>query len=288
MKFCLPLAFVSTDQWAPLARTAEAAGFEALILSDHLFYPNQLQTPYPYTPDGRPLWEPSTAWPDPLIAIGALSGVTEKLRFITAVYLLPLRHPVAAAKAIATAAVFARDRLTLGIGAGWMREEFEVVGSPFERRGARLEESLEVIKKLWAGGAVEHHGEFYDFDALEISPVPAERVPVWGGGTSDLALRRAGSRFDGWTSQIQTTAELHEFVPRLQAARRDSPLAEEPFDICAAVSDAFALEHYEGLGELGVTHMITVPWLLYGVREDDLKKRCDALKRFGDDVIALQ
>jgi alkanesulfonate monooxygenase SsuD/methylene tetrahydromethanopterin reductase-like flavin-dependent oxidoreductase (luciferase family) len=169
-----------------------------------------------------------------------------------------------------------------------MRQEFEVVGQPFDRRGARTEEAIAVLRKLWAGGMVEHHGEFYDFEPIQISPVPTQRVPIWGGGTTDLALRRSATQLDGWASQIQTTAELHEFVSKIQAYRRDSPLASEPFEICAAVQDAFTLESYAALGDLGVTELITVPWLLYGVTDDDLHKKCDALRRFGDEVISRQ
>jgi alkanesulfonate monooxygenase SsuD/methylene tetrahydromethanopterin reductase-like flavin-dependent oxidoreductase (luciferase family) len=169
-----------------------------------------------------------------------------------------------------------------------MRQEFEVVGQPFERRGARMLEGLEVLEKLWRGGVVEHHGEFYDFEPLEISPVPDRPIPIWGGGTSDIALRRAATRMAGWTSQIQTTAEINELVPKMQAYRADSPLAGQPFDVCAAVTDAYTSDHYAKLAELGITHLITVPWLLYGVTDDDLQKKCDALRRFGDAVIAQQ
>jgi probable F420-dependent oxidoreductase len=288
MKFCVPFAFNPAEQWPALARAAEDAGFEAVILSDHLFYPERLATPYPYTDDGVPLWEPSTPWPDPLVAVGALGAVTQRIRFLTAVYLLPLRHPVMAAKQIASAAVFSGGRLTLGVGCGWMRQEFDVVGQPFERRGARMMESLEVLEKLWRGGAVEHHGEFHDFEPLEISPVPASPIPIWGGGTSEIALRRAATRMAGWVSQIQTTAEMNEFVPKLRAWRADSPLADEPFEICAAVMDAYKPESYAALEEIGVTQLTTVPWRLYGVTDDDVQKKCDALRRFGDEVIARQ
>lgn len=288
MKFCLPLAFNPTEQWTTLARSAEEAGFAGLILSDHLIYPGTLETPYPYTADGRPPWEPSTDWPDPLVAVGALSSVTERIRFITSIYILTLRHPVAAAKLIASADVFSGGRLTLGIGSGWMREEFALLGESFEQRGTRMEEQVKVLRKLWDGGMVEHHGEHYDFEPLQSSPTPPGRIPIWGGGITSVAMRRAAQQMDGWVSQILRTADLRAYVPRLRAFRRDSPLADEPFDVCSAVEDAYTLDSYRELGELGVTHMITVPWLLYGSRDGDLQKKCDGLKRFGDEVIARQ
>jgi len=106
VRFAIALAFNPARQWIPLARAAERAGFEAMVVSDHLVYPGELRSAYPYTEDGKPRWQEETAWPDPLIAVGALAGATERLRFITSIYILPLRHPVVAAKQVATASVF--------------------------------------------------------------------------------------------------------------------------------------------------------------------------------------
>ncbi len=286
VRFAIALAFNPARQWIPLAQAAEQAGFESVVVSDHLIYPGELRSPYPYTDDGRPRWERATAWPDPLIAVGALAGATARLRFITSIYVLTLRHPVVAAKQVATASVFSGGRLTLGVGAGWMREEFALLGQPFAGRGRRLEEAVEVMRKLWAGGMIEHHGEFYDFAPLEMSPVPDEPVPIWGGGTSDAALRRAATRFDGWASEIQTRAEIREITAKLRAWRQDSLLAGEPFGICAAVKDAYTPEHYAEMAELGVSQLITVPWLFYGTTGDDLEAKLDGIRRFGDEVIA--
>ena len=286
VRFAIALAFNPASQWTRLARAAEEAGFAAVVVSDHLVYPGDLRSRYPYTADGTPRWEAATAWPDPLIAVGAMAGATERLEFITSVYLLGLRHPVVAAKQVATASVFAAGRLVLGVGAGWMREEFELLGQPFSQRGRRLEESVAVMRKLWAGGMVEHHGEFYDFAPIQMSPLPARPVPIWGGGTSDAALRRAATRFDGWASEIQTRAEIRAITARLRAWRGDSPLAEEPFGICAAVKDAFSPDHFVELAELGVTRLITVPWLFYGVTDDDLDRKLEGIRRFGEEVIA--
>ena len=112
MEFALALAFNPASQWIPLARAAEQAGFGSVVVSDHLVYPGELKSAYPYTDDGQPRWERSTAWPDPLIAIGAMAGATERLRFVTSIYILTLRHPVVAAKQAATAAarIFSMSR----------------------------------------------------------------------------------------------------------------------------------------------------------------------------------
>ncbi|MGH0034003.1 MAG: TIGR03619 family F420-dependent LLM class oxidoreductase [Myxococcota bacterium] len=285
MKFCIALAYNDPRELVALARAAEAGGFEAVILSDHLVYPQTLATPYPYTSDGRPRWEPDTPWPDPFVTIGALATATERLRFITSIYVLPLRHPVIAAKSIATAAVLSGDRVVLGIGAGWMKEEFELVGQPFARRGRRLEESLGILRALLSGEPVAHEGEFYRFDAVQMSPVPDAPLPVWGGGVSRPALRRAASLCDGWLSEIHRQDELPGILKTLREARQDSPRAGTPFSVCAAVADAFTPDAYRRLEEQGVTHLVTVPWLFYGPAET-LERKCAGIARFADEVIA--
>ena len=152
---------------------------------------------YPYTATGERRWEPFTPWPDPVVAIASMAAVTERLNFFTSVYVMPLRSPFAVAKAWGTLAVMSGNRVALGIGMGWMEEEFEMMEQPFARRGKRGDEMLEVLRTLWSGGWVEHHGEFYDFDKLEMSPAPTAPVPIFVGGLSEAALRRA-ARNDGW------------------------------------------------------------------------------------------
>jgi probable F420-dependent oxidoreductase len=286
MKWCMPLAFNAESQWTALAKTAEEAGFNAVVISDHLIYPEILETPYPYTRNGNPRWQPETAWPDPLIALTALASATTRLRFITSVYLLPLRHPVAAAKQIATAEIFSKSRLTLGVGVGWMREEFDLLGIPFADRGRRMVEALEIMQRLWKGGFVDHRGEFYDIPSLQINPTPNAPIPIWGGGTSEVALKRAATLFDGWLSEVQNTHELPGFIETLARFRADSQRAGEPFAINASVRDAITLEQFRSLRDLGVTHLNVVPWLLQGMTEDDVSKKCDGIRRFGDQIIS--
>ncbi len=285
MDFCIAVAYSDPEDLCEIALAAESAGFGGIVVSDHVIHPAQLSTPYPYTADGQPRWEPDTPWPDPLIAVGAMAAVTRKLRFITSVLVLTLRHPVLAAKSVATASVLSQGRLTLGVGAGWMREEFAVLGQPFEDRGRRLAEAIAVLRTLFAGGVVEHHGEFYDFGPLQMNPVPKVPVPIYGGGVSDAALRRAATICDGWASEIQTRDELDEILARLQAYRADSPRADEPFGICAALRDVYDLDGYRAMQERGVTELITVPWLFYGDASQSCQAKCDGIRRFGDEIL---
>jgi len=286
VKFYIAVAYNDPTHLTRIARSAEEAGFGGIVVSDHIVYPGKLETPYPYTADGRPRWEPDTPWPDPFVAVGAMAAVTQRLRFLVSVFVLPLRHPVMAAKTIATAAVLSEGRLTVGLGAGWMREEFELLGQPFAGRGRRLAEALEVMRALWRGGMAEHHGEFYDFGPVQMSPVPREPVPIYGGGVSDAALRRAASLCDGWASEIQTRAELETIAAKLRSFRAGSERAGQPFGMCVAVKDAFGLDGYRAMAAAGVSELITVPWFFYGADPDSCQEKCDGIRRFGEEVIA--
>jgi probable F420-dependent oxidoreductase len=286
MKFVCSVAFTPPGELAAIARAADAAGFDALALSDHVVHPQKIATPYPYTADGSPRWQPFTPWPDPWVTIGALSAITTRLRFMTSVFVLPLRSPYLVAKAVGTAAVLSGNRVTLGVGAGWMREEFELMEQPFEARGRRMDEMIDLLRRLWGGGFVEHRGEFYDCDPVEMSPVPTEPVPIWVGGLSAPAFRRAATKGDGWISDLHTTAEVREIAARLAALRADSPRAGEPFALVAAVKDAFDLDGYRRAADAGVTHLQTMPWFFYPGAGDSLAGKCDALKRFGDEIVA--
>jgi probable F420-dependent oxidoreductase len=287
LKFVVSAAYCDPVQLCGLARACEQAGFEAIAVSDHMVHPQQLRTPYPYTPDGKPRWPPFTAWPDPWVAISAMAAVTERLRFLTTVYVLPLRNPFQVAKTVATAAVLSGNRVTLGIGAGWMREEFELMGQEFRSRGRRMDEMLVVIRKLWqAGGYVEHRGEFYDFDPVEMSPSPTRPVPVLVGGFSAAAKRRAARLGDGWISDLHTSDEIAAHVAEIRELRVSYGRAEEPFSVVAAASDAYTIDGYRRLEEAGVTHVQTLPWAIFGSAGDSLEEKRAGVARFGEQVIS--
>ena len=279
--------YAAPDDWVELTRVAEAAGFDQVSLSDHVFYPDKLDSSYPYSDSGRPIFPPDTQWPDVWVMTGALAAVTERITFSTHVYVLPVRNPFVVAKAVGTAAHLSGGRVLLGVGAGWMREEFVQLEQPFERRGARMEEQIEVLRTLWRGGMVEHHGEFYDFDRLEMAPAPAQPVPILIGGHSETALRRAARIGDGWMGVYYKTEELIPIVERLQGYRAEYGTADRPFEIQASIVDRLpSPEVCAQLEEAGVTTLITSAWMMEGLtfasRDDNIR----ALERFGETYIA--
>jgi len=286
MKFVCSLAFSRPSDYCQLARACEAAGVDSVAVSDHVVHPKEIQTPYPYTPDGKPRWEPFTDWPDPFVAIGAMAAATEKLRFVTSVYVLSMRNVFLAAKAIATASVMSQGRVAVGIGAGWMKDEFVLLEQDFHTRGKRTNEMMEVLRKLWCGGWVEHHGRFFDFEPLEMSPVPSGEIPIHVGGISEAALKRAARLGDGWISDLHDTAELARTIAKLREYRADSTRADRPLAVLASCSDAFDVDGYRRLAEIGVTHLITMPWLFYGAQAGEIDGQLDGIARFGEDVIS--
>jgi probable F420-dependent oxidoreductase len=286
MRFCQSLMYASPDQWLALAPVAEAAGFDQLSLSDHVFYPDSLGSSYPYTDSGQPIFPPDTPWPDVWVMTGALATVTERISFSTHVYVLPARNPFVVAKAVGTAAYLSGDRVMLGVGAGWMREEFDQLEQPFARRGARMDEQIEVLRTLWAGGMVDHHGEFYDFDRLEMSPAPRSPVPILIGGHSEVALRRAARIGDGWMGVYYTVDELTDVVARLQALRVEAGTADRPFEVQAAVVDKLPTPDVcADLAEAGVTTLITSAWMTKGLTFASLDENVAALEWFGGTYI---
>jgi probable F420-dependent oxidoreductase len=284
MRFVFSLAFEDPLHYTDVARFADECGWDGIVVSDHVVHPQRIDSPYPYTADASPRWEAPAPWPDPFVAIGAMAAVTERIRFYTGIYVLPMRNPFLCAKAIGTAAVLSRGRVELGIGVGWMKEEFELLGQSFAARGKRADEMVEVMRKLWAGGMVEHHGEFYDFDPLQMSPAVDDPIPILAGGLTEPALRRA-ARFDGWVSDLHSTEELAEIVATLRAYRAESGRGGEPLTVMAACTDAFDVAGYRRLEEVGVTHLQTKPWVLYGLAGTTLEEKQEGLRRFAQDVI---
>jgi len=285
LKFVVSAAFNDPSHLLELAICAEQCGFEAMAFPDHVVHPEHLDTPYPYTEDGSRRWQAGTPWVDPWVAISACAAVTTRLRFTNNVFVLAMRNPFLAAKAIATAAVLSRGRVTLTLGVGWSNIEYELMSQDFRTRGVRTDEMIGVLRKLWTGEMVSHRGRYYSFDALESNPAPPERIPIWVGGISDAALRRA-ARNDGWLSDLQTTSEIETCIGKVRAHRAELGRAGELFDVMASASDAFTLDGYRRLADAGVTHVLTLPWIFTHGDTKVLAEKKDGMRRFADDVIA--
>jgi len=283
MRFSIATAWLDPAELAPIAQAAEAAGYHAMSLSDHVLNLETLKTPYPYTADGERRWKPFDPWVDPMVTIGALGAVTERLRFFTNVFVLPMRDPFTTAKSVATASILTGGRVSLGIGMGWCEDEFDLLGQSFRRRGARADEMLELMATLWQGGWVEHHGEFYDVPRLEMSPAPSAEIPIYVGGISEYAYKRA-ARHDGWISDLMSTDEAGEAISHIHELREDAGRTGD-FSAFVSLNDAITVDQFRRAEEVGVTDLLTMPWAYHGGFDQDLKGKIDGLKRFADEVV---
>ncbi|KUI03514.1 LLM class F420-dependent oxidoreductase [Mycolicibacterium acapulense] len=282
MKFYVSLAFLDTAEVVEIAKAADDLGYEGLGIPDHVVNLETLETPYPYTKDGSRRWKAFTDWPDPWVLIGGLALVTSRSRFVTTVYLPAMRDPYSAAKAIGTAAVLAGGRLELGIGVGWCEEEFTLMGQQFARRGKRTDEMLDLMKELWKPGWTEFDGEFYTTPKLEMEPTPPP-IPVYVGGLSDIALRRA-ARHDGWIGDLITTDRALERVATLRDLRVENGLTMDGFEVLTPLTDAFTPDHFDRAEAGGITGIITMPWMFYAGPAASLAEKIDGMKRFRKDL----
>ncbi|ACY18080.1 LLM class F420-dependent oxidoreductase [Haliangium ochraceum] len=202
------------------ARWAEALGFHSVWVSDHVILPapEEVRSHYPYDAEGRWPYPADTPWLDPLLALATVAQVAPSVSLGTSVLVAPLRHPVLLAKQIATLDYLSGGRVLLGIGAGWMREEFALLDQSSERRGARAAEMVAVMRALWRGERVEMQGHFYDLRGGQMAPTPVqEHLPIIWGGHSEHALRRVVACGDGWHPTRSTLEQLEHGMQRLRA-----------------------------------------------------------------------
>ena len=198
------LAFASSisiegDEALEICRRAEASGFESVWGGEHVILPDSIASRYPYTEDGKIPAEPDTPIPDPLVWLSFAAAAAPTLRLGTCILIVPQRNPLVLAKELATLDRLSGGRVELGLGVGWLKEEFDALGVPWEARGRRNDEYIEAMRALWKAPHAEFHGEFVDFDPCTCSPRPVNGdIPVIVGGDSEAALQRAVRLADGY------------------------------------------------------------------------------------------
>ncbi len=288
MQFWQSAVFLPTEILGAVAAEAEKNGFAGLAFGEHLVTPREFHSPYPYSPDGKIWWDPAVHWPDAWVSAGWLGASTTSLRFLTTISILPLHDPFSLAKAVATAAYLTGDRVAVGAGAGWLREEFEAVGISFTERGRRFDEMLVVLEKLLSGTMVSHDGDFWHFPEVQLSPAPRRKVPLLTGGHSPPALRRA-SGADGWVGGgPYTVEEAERHVRALQAERArqgSASVSDGSYEILIGLVTPPSADDYRRLEDLGVTGILVVPALQYGIDGSDLSALRDAIDRFGESYV---
>lgn len=294
------------DDLATLAARGEALGFHSAMIADHIIFPTRIESKYPYTVSGAFPGEGDAL--EQLTLMAFIAAKTEKLRLVTSVMILPHRNPVVTAKVLATIDVLSKGRVTVGVGVGWMAEEFAALNAPdFAKRGAVSDEYLEIFAKLWSGGPVSHQGEFYRFDEVRCEPIPVQRPgpPIWIGGHSRPALRRAARHGDGWhpvganaavplpadelavkISELKqlTVAEGRDFdamtlsfkAPLYDAAVAQPDGARRPF---TGTNDQ-VIEDIHTYANLGIAELI------FDIRSPTLAESLERMEHFATDIMA--
>ena len=245
------------------AHRMEALGYDSLWASDHIVIPYAIASRYPYNPTGDFPLAPATTFLEPLVALGLVAGVTARIRLGTTVLVLPHRHPVLAAKMLATLDHLAPGRVILGAGVGWMKEEIELFGVPYKQRGAWSDEAIRVMKSCWRDERVSHRGEFVRFEGLGVAPKPAQgTIPIWIGGHTPRALRRVAALGDGWHAAFPSAAKMTAGLADLATACRQVGRDLGSLTISARVGlparqdSAVLVREIRELAELGVSHVI--------------------------------
>ena len=288
MRFSYAESMTDPSFYAPLARAAEDAGYDSMVVPDSICYPRHSDSVYPFNPDGSREFLEDKPFLEPFSLIPALGAVTTRLRFVTFVLKLPVRNPVLVAKQATSTAVLTGNRLVLGVGTSPWREDYEVTGVPWAHRGQRMDEELQIIRGLSAGGYFEFHGTVFDLAPVKISPVPSEPLPILIGGHGDAALRRAARAGDGWLHGGGDPADLPGLLARLAELRRAEGTAGRPFEVHVISVDAYTVDGVRRLEDQGVTDAIVGFRWPYQVGPDTepLADKLGKLRRFADDVIA--
>jgi probable F420-dependent oxidoreductase len=285
MKFGLAFAAsigIDGEQAMEVCRRAEAAGFESVWGGEHVILPSAIASKYPYTSDGKIPATPDTPIPDPLIWLAFAAAAAPTLRLGTCILIVPQRNPLVLAKELATLDRLSGGRVELGLGVGWMREEFEALGVPWERRGARNDEYIEAMRVLWSGPEVEFHGEFVDFDRVTCSPRPVQTsIPVLVGGDTDAAIDRAVRIADGYFPGEGDEQRLANLITRVRTAAEQAGRDPSSIEINAMLARQLAdpLAGAAQLAEMGVGRAM-IPGFVFGGPGG-----LDRLSEFGERVI---
>jgi len=275
------VGYSDAEQMVKVARKAEAVGAESVWTFEHVIVPIDYQSRYPYAPSGKMGAAPETSFVDPLIALSYLAASTRTLRLGTGVNILPQSNPLLLAKQAASLDVVSGGRLMLGLGIGWLEEEFNAMGVPFEKRGARYDDYIQAMRKLWSGETVEHRSEFLDWSGFKSYPRPRQNpLPVIVGGAKGKALERVAKYGDGWYAPCESATDLAPLLSELKNACAAAGRSYGSVEITAMWRMELGLDAAKAMRDLGVHRLIA------RVMPDPRRNTLDLLSRLGDEFIA--
>ena len=284
IRYCNTARYTQPHNAVELVQAAEAAGFESAWTVDHVVVPEGYQSKYPYTDDGRMAGgKNDIPLPDPLIWMSYVAARTKKIKFGTGILIIPQRNPVVAAKQIATLDLMSEGRVLLGVGVGWMEEEFNAINAPFEARGRATDEYIGVMRELWKSDLPTYDGEFFKFRGAHMQPKPLKgSVPIIVGGHSKAAARRAGRLGDGFFPARGVPIELFDLVKKTAEEH-----GRDPDTIEFTVSMPENLEELPDLIKAGV-HRVLVPVIpMFGLKSssangpEELSRWTQIIEKYG-------
>jgi probable F420-dependent oxidoreductase len=288
MRFTYAEALTDPSFYLPLAQAAERAGYSSITIADSLAYPRDSDSKYPYTDTGDREFLEDKAFIETFTLAAAMSSVTSTIRFLPFVLKLAVRQPALVAKQAMSVAFLSNNRLGLGIGLSPWPEDFALMGVPWERRGKRMDEQIDILRGLMSGEFFEYHGEFFDIAATKMTPAPSAPVPLLVGGHSDAALRRAVLKGDGWMHAGGDGEELNLLLDKIDKIRDAEGVADKPFELHVISYDAFTVDGARRMEDRGVTDCIVgfrVPYIK-GPDTEPLSNKIAHLERFAESVIA--
>jgi len=256
MRFSYQVGMCEPDHYLPLARAAEAAGYHGISVPDSICYPQEASSSYPYNKDGSREFLESVPFVESLIAVTAMAAATETIEFATFVYKLAVRQVPVVAKQVQGIQVLSGNRFIFGVGISPWQEDFAVCDVPWEKRGQRLDEQIEIFRGLESGSFFGYEGEIHHMPANKMCPVPSRPTPILIGGHAEPALKRAARVGDGWMCAGADMNQLGAYIKRINQLRDEYGTADKPFRIFTTGQDAFTREGIEALENLGVTDVI--------------------------------
>ncbi len=288
MRFTYAEAMTRAELYAPLAQAAETAGYTSMTVADSLIYPKESDSTYPYTDTGDREFLEDKEFIETMIFCAHIFAVTKTLRLTPFVLKLPVRPPVLIAKQASSVAYLSDNRLTMGVGLSPWPEDFVAMGVPWEKRGKRMDECIDIVRGLTTGEYFAYDGDFYTIQEMKQTPAPTKPIPLLVGGHSDAALRRAVRRGDGWMHAGGNAEELDRLLARLAEIRKEEGDTRDNFEVHVISTDAYSLDGIKRLEDKGVTDCIVgfrVPYIK-GQDTEPLQKKVDSLNWFADTIIS--
>jgi probable F420-dependent oxidoreductase len=279
MKFGIQFVTTRAQATPGVSKLAEELGYESVWFGEHLIFPAEMPNLSPFGPSERPYMPAETPLHDPFVVLSQIAAVTSRIKLGTGVYILPLRHPFGVARSVMSLDLFSGGRVLFGVAVGWVPDEFALAGQGWRDRGARLDEQIEVLRKLWTEPSPSHRGRFYSFPSVKFEPKPAQPggPPILVCGEAEAVLRRAARLGDGWMGMQHTPESAAQRVQQLRALRAEYGRSGQ-FEVTVGAGSP-SLDDVRRFEEASVDRLFLVLWRRTAEAEE-------GLRRFAGEVMA--